>query len=64
MASRAGDSIFRHVKTNHMLKPDNEANINDYNFMPSLEIKLSEKTDELIEKFKELGLISSIEGEY
>jgi len=34
-----------------MLKPDNEAELKDYNFMPSLEIKLSEITDELIEKF-------------
>jgi len=34
-----------------MLKPDNEAEMKDYNFLPSLEIKLSEKTDELIAKF-------------
>ena len=62
MISREGDSIQKHVKTYHFKSPDNAAVIKDFIFMPSIEIKLSDKSDANVEVFKKLGLIESTES--
>ena len=64
MINRQGDTIFKHTKTNHFLEPDNQALMKDYIFMPSIEIKLNNKSDKNVEKLKKMGLINAISSNH